>query len=176
MIKAPKALPNNRLVNSPAYPIILSQYNELLTTKGRVNNKRFYEEVVSKKIRSYSLQAWYQFLHRFKTQNGLVATSVATRAETRENVSSIEGETRVAIRTNQEATANLISRILNISSDAAQKLLDNPELIPLEKRIELGLKGMKSQDSRIHAIGKMREDNREQERFSRAFDNAAYGG
>jgi hypothetical protein len=33
---------------------------------------------------------------------------------------------------------------------------------------------MKAQDSRIHALGKVREDKREQDKFDRAFSGAAY--
>lgn len=33
---------------------------------------------------------------------------------------------------------------------------------------------MKAQDSRIHALGKVREDSREQVKFERAFNNAAF--
>lgn len=173
MIKAPKVQPNNRLVNSLAYPIILSQYNELLKTQGKVNNKKFYEEVITQSIPNYSAQAWYQFVKRFKTPVGLVATTVSelplNAAEEAKN------EVEVTMKTNQEATASLISRILNISDIAARKIIENPDLIPIEKQIELGLKGMKAQDSRIHAVGKLREDNREQEKFDRAFDAASFG-
>jgi hypothetical protein len=174
MIKVPKVQPNNRLVNSSAYPIILSQYNELLARDGKVNNKKFYEDVVREKIPSYSMQAWYDFVKRFKSSSGLVATTVSNLPLNAKEDSEIEVKTTML--TNQEATAKLIAGILNISATAAQNIIDNPELLSTKDRIELGLKGMKAQDSRIHAVGKLREDNREQERFDRAFDSASFGG
>lgn len=173
MIKAPRALPSNRLVNSAAYPIILSQYNDLLARQGKVNNKKFYEEIVKPAIPSYSMQAWYNFLKRFNTPSGLVATEVSTEAK--EDKSLVEGETKVVMLTNQEATAKLIASILNISAEAALEIINDPTKLSPEKRMELGLKAMKAQDSRIHAVGKLREDNREQERFDRAFEGANYG-
>jgi hypothetical protein len=172
MIKPIKVQPNNRLVTSLAYPIILAQYNELCARDGKVNNKKFYEEVVREKIPSYSMQAWYDFVKRFKTSAGLVAVTVSNVPVN--NKEDIENETKVTMISNQEATAKLIAGILNISAEAAQKVIENPELLSTKDRIELGLKGMKAQDSRIHAVGKLREDNREQERFDRAFDNSSF--
>jgi hypothetical protein len=173
MIKVPKVQPNNRLVNSVAYPIILSQYNELMARDGKVNNKKFYEEVVREKIPSYSMQAWYDFVKRFKTSVGLVATTVSNLPLNAKN--DVEKEVTTTILTNQEATAKLISNILNISAGAAEAIIKDPTLLSAKDRLELGLKGMKAQDSRIHAVGKLREDNREQEKFDRAFDTASFG-
>ena len=70
----------------------------------------------------------------------------------------------------------LISSILNISATAALEIIKDPTKLTTKERIELGLKGMKAQDSRIHAVGKLREDNREQERFDKAFSGASFGG
>jgi hypothetical protein len=173
MIKAPKVQPNNRLVNSVAYPIILSQYNELLKTQGKVNNKKFYEEVIVKAIPSYSMQAWYQFVKRFSTSVGLVATTVSELPL--DAITDTTKEVQTTILSNQEATAKLISSILNISASRAQAIIDDPSLLSAKEAVELGLKGMKAQDSRIHAVGKLREDNREQEKFDRAFDSASFG-
>ena len=177
MIEAPKALPSNRLVSSLAYPKILRMYNEILQREGRVNAKKFYEEIVSKEIHSYSMRAWYQFLKRFKTPAGIVATEIKDLAReiNKDENRAIEVGIPITILSNQAATAKLIANILNISADAAQKIIEDPTLLTTKERIELGLKGMKAQDSRIHAVGKIREDNREQERFDRAFDAAAYG-
>lgn len=172
MITVPRALPSNRLVNSRAYPKILSMYNDLLTKEGRVNAKKFYEQFVKPEIPSYGISGWYDFLKRYKTPQGLVATSVSPEA--REDKEIAEGEHKVVMLTNQEATARLISGILNISAAAALEIVNDPSKLTPEKRIELGLKAMRSQDSRIHAVGKLREDNREQERFDAAFAGSSY--
>lgn len=174
-----KVLPSNRLVSSPAYPKILIQYNELLAKNGKVNNKKFYEEVVKPEISNYSMQAWYDFTKRFKTSAGLIAAVIspeATNGTSLKNVEENEKKVVVTMQSNQAATATLISSILNISASRAQDIIEHPELLTAKEALELGLKGMRAQDSRIHAVGKIREDNREQERFDRAFDAASYGG
>lgn len=173
MIKAPKAKPNNRIVNSLAYPIILSQYNELMKKNGKVNNKKFYEDIIKTKIPSYSLQSWYEFVRRYVTPVGMIATTIVE--EPTNAITEATEDLQVTILSNQEATAKLISSILNISSLRAEAIIKDPSLLSAKEAIELGLKGMKAQDSRIHAVGKLREDNREQERFDRAFDAASYG-
>jgi hypothetical protein len=168
-----KVLPGNRLVSSPAYGKILESYNRILGEEGKVNDKKFYEEYVKPEV-NIGLQSWYYFLKRFRTAAGIVAAEMTTTA--RSPMLKDEGERKVAMTmmTNHEATAKMISRILNISADAAQEIIDDPTRLTPEKRVELGLKIMKAQDSRIHAVGKLREDNREQEKFERTFNDAQF--
>lgn len=173
-----KALKTNRLVHHPAYPKILLQYNALLKNNGKVNDKKFYEEIVVKEIPGYHMQSWYQFLKRFKTSVGIVAadtTPVAPKPVapgfTR---TSMQEELSKTLMNNQVATSTGIQRALNIGSDRLQQIMDNPELMSAKDAIDLLFKAMKAQDSRIHAIGKVREDNREEEKLNRAFSDAAY--
>ncbi len=171
-----KALSTNKLVNHTAYPKILMQYNERLQKDGKVNAKKFYEDIVVKEIPSYSLQSWYFFLKRFKTEAGIVAVEVVNASPGMvSDADEEEGKTQRTLMTNQEATTKLIMGMLNISADAARDILEHPEKLTYKERLEIGLKAMKAQDSRIHAVGKLREDNREQERFDRAFSDAQYG-
>lgn len=170
-MNTPRAISTNRLVKSSHYGNILRQYNELYSADGRVNNKKFFEEIIVPLVPDYTMSAWYQFVKRFKVGAGLIAVNAAT----------IVGEAPIdaapqerALLSNQVATSTLIQRILNISADRAKQILENPSLLSAKEAVELGLKGMKAQDSRIHAVGKIREDNREQERFEKAFDGQAY--
>jgi hypothetical protein len=169
-----KVTPKNRLVNSPAYPKILYSYNERMKEKGKVNDKLFYEEVVSNEVANYSLQAWYQFLHRFKTEKGLIELRCAGPKDVLDNTGDAETALVTTMLSNQEATASLIQTALNISATAAKKIAEDPSLLTEKERLEIGLKAMKAQDSRIHAIKSIREDGREAAKFDRAFDNAAY--
>lgn len=168
-----KALPRNILANHPAYAKILHQYNELLVKKGKVNNKLFYEEVILPEIPHYSLQSWYQFLKRFKTQAGLIAAEVVDTSPAEIKLDG-EGKVVASLLSNGQATISLLQSALNISAQAAKDILENPHLLSAKERMEIGLKAMKAQDSRMHAVGKLREDNREQERFDRAFNDASY--
>lgn len=172
-----KASPKNILVKHVAYAKILHQYNELLKKDGKVNDLKFYREVILPEIPNYKMASWYQFLKRFKSSAGIIAVDPnQTRESNTPMALDVEKETKATIMTNQEATAKLISSILNISASRAQDIIDNPSLLTAKEALELGLKGMRAQDSRIHAVGKIREDNREQERFEKAFDSSAYGG
>jgi hypothetical protein len=171
-----KALSTNTLVNHTAYPKILQMYNEELQTKGRVNNKKFYEEVVRKEIPSYSMGSWYFFLKRFKQRHGIVAVEKVVDSPNSLSEKK-DGETAIVstMLSNQEATAQAIQRALNIGNDRLKQIMENPSLMTAKEAIDLIFKAMKAQDSRIHAVGKVREDNREEEKMQRAFDNSAYG-
>lgn len=166
-----KTLSTNRLTTSPAYPKILHQYNEILQNEGKVNSRKFYEDVVKKEIPNYALQTWYSFLKRFKTSGGLIEADPTPGGYPTQE---IEAEVQKTMLSNQDATVALIRGALNISALAARRIVENPELLSVKDQIELGLKAMKAQDSRIHAIGKVREDNREEEKFNRAFSDANY--
>lgn len=172
-----KALSTNKLVNNAAYPKILEQYNERLQSDGKVNNKKFWEDVVRKEIPSYSMQSWYFFLKRFKTEYGILKAEVMPDGANLNLPSSTEEGIQKVARTllsNSQATVNLIQGLLNISADAAREIIEHPEKLSAKDRLDLGIKAMKAQDSRIHAVGKIREDSREQEKFDRAFEGANY--
>lgn len=141
-----------------------------------MNNKKFYEDVIRKEIPSYTMSAWYQFLKRFKTDIGLVPVKVATQSEVLTQPAAFVEEHKAAMTmlSNNEALQRSIASAMNISAQALEEILTNPELVPAEKRAELFLKIMKAQDSRVKAIGTIKADNREQARFDRAMDNAVF--
>lgn len=169
-----KALPTNTLVNHPSYPKIISTYNELLKRDGKVNNRKFYREVVAPEIPDYAEQTWYSFLKKFKTNVGIVAAVIAERGGKTAGELASNDLTHTML-SNNEATINAINGILNLGASRIKEILENPQLMTAKEVMDLFLKAMKAQDSRIHAVGKIREDNREQERFDRAFDGANYG-
>lgn len=173
-----KALASNRLVNSVVYPKILHRYNEALQAAAaegkKVNNKKFYEEVVLPELPGYHLQSWYQFLKRFKTEAGLIAATIDHGAVSTTVNSDVVQETQRTLLTVDEATKKGIALALNIGYGRLQQLMEHPELMTAKEASDLLFKAMKAQDSRIHAIGKVREDNREEEKMARAFDQAAY--
>lgn len=170
-----KALPTNILVNHPSYDKIMSAYNDLLKEKGKVNNKKFYETVILKEIPDYDMGSWYYFLKRFKTEAGITKEIEIVPSPTAPLSTPPETQVAKTMLSNQEATVALISGILNISAKAAKDIIEHPELLSTKDRLEIGMKAMKAQDSRIHAVGKLREDNREQERFDRAFSSSQFG-
>lgn len=169
-----KAAASNRLVNSPCYAKIITRYNEELTAKGKVNNKKFYEEVILPELPGYHLQSWYMFLKRFKTEAGIIAATIHEGSPASID-SSVGTDLTKTILSNQDATARGIALALNIGTDRLQAIFDNPTQMTAKEAIDLLFKAMKAQDSRIHAVGKVREDNREEEKMNRAFDDAAYG-
>jgi len=172
-----KTLSTNQLTSHPSFPKILAAYNEQLKEKGKVSGLKFYKEVVLAEIPGYDQSSWYYFLKRFKTSTGILPMAVgATRSNLA--VSPVaEGmqELQKTLLSNSEATQRAIATSLNISVEALQEIAENPQLLSAEKRAELYLKVMKAQDSRVKAIGTIRADNRDQERFDRAMDSSAYG-
>lgn len=171
IMRALKALKTNILVNHPSYLKIITQYNEELKRRGKVNDKRFLEEVIATEIPHYSLMSWYQFLRRFKTNAGIIASETLSATS---DVPTADANLAKTLLSNQAATASFIQAALNIGADRAKMILENPALLTAKEALDLSIRAMKAQDSRIHAVGKIREDNREQERFDKAFDNSAY--
>jgi hypothetical protein len=173
MVALKKANCSNRLVTSPHYGRILREYREWLLRDGAVETKKFFEQVVFGLVPNYGLNAFYAFVKKFKTFDGLSQANTLAMDKPPAETPSVEiDKTRLAIASNQKATANLIQIALNISADRAKHILEHPELLSNKDALDLGIKAMKAQDSRIHAIGKIREDNREQEKFERAFEGS----
>lgn len=168
-----RILSTNRIVNSPAYTKILHLYNEELKDKGKVNKLAFYKNVVQKEIPNYTMSAWYQFVRRFETEAGLMAEQIH-KIEQSTNPAVAENGVMRTLVGNKEATAKALQLALNIGMERLQKILENPDLMTAKEAADLIFKVLKAQDSRIHAIGKVREDNREEEKMNRAFSDAAF--
>lgn len=179
-----KALHSNILANSPIYSDVLNNYNRILQEEGHVNNKKFYEEFILPRLPNYHMQSWYKFLKRFRSDAGLEAAELVSHAPVHVTVEKspetiakeIEGEGKLksTLVSNQDATARAVQKALNIANDRLEQIIANPELMTAKEAVDLLFKAMKAQDSRIHAVGKLREDNREQEKFDRAFDEANF--
>lgn len=169
-----KTLSTNKLASHPAYAKIMHQYNECLIRDSRVNSKKFYEEMILPEIPSYKIQSWYKFLRRFKTTAGLIAAQVVNGGP---NTIKNSGENDLLnnMASNEVATQLGMRRALNIGADRLKEIFDNPQLMTAKDAAELFFKAMRAQDSRINAISKIRKDTREEEKFQRAFDEAAYG-
>lgn len=168
----------SRIVREPAYQLVLELYNdEMVKTKGNVNNLKFYREVVALKMPKISQQSWYNFLKKFKSNVEIVRATAITQAEVNKApVRAGEEPLAVTLLSNEEATQKGIKAALSIGASALQEIADNPDVlkaVPHEKRIELLFKAMKAQDSRIHALGKVRDDQREQAKFERTFQDAS---
>lgn len=178
-----KALKTNTLVNHPSYGKILHAYNLELREKGKVNNLDFYRRVILPEIPTYNQQSWYFFLQRYKIESGLLAVTtkeqeaksiVETKINRTPDAIATEKELSLTMLSNKEATTQAIQKMLNIGNARLNEIMENPQLMTAKEAIDLVTKAMKAQDSRIHAIGKVREDNREEEKLNRAFDDASY--
>ena len=160
------------LKRHPAYPKILAQYNQLLSDDGKVNKKKFFLEVVQKEIPTFKLQNWYYFVKNFSDDLGFDPIEVIPGHKG--EIQEAEEQVTTTLLSNQQALQDSISNAMNISAQALQEIMANPESVPPAKRAELFLKVMKAQDSRVKTAGAMRADNREQEKYDRAINNAAF--
>ena len=171
-----KVSTKNKLGSSPHYQKILYQYNqEYERTGGKVNNLKFYRDIILPLIPSYHLQSWYQFLRRFKTNAGLVAVTVVSDGP--RSIAKYE-ENRLEKNTvdNEVATQIGINLALNIGAKRLQEIFENPELITAKEASDIFFKAMKAQDSRIHALSKIQEANHKEEALQRIFNESTYGG
>lgn len=168
-------LTRNRLTTSPYYADIICEYNNRLKKDGKVNVKRFHQEVIEPRIPAYKLAAWYKFLNKFETSAGLLAERATLVLTPRSDARSVEGELVDNLQDAAAATRIGIQRALAIGNEALKELLENPELMSSEKRADLLFKAMKAQDSRIQTVTMIRRDQREDKVFQKVFSEAAYG-
>lgn len=162
------------ILDHPAYHQILTHYNDALKEKGKVNNSAFFRDVVSGLIPEMKYQTWNWFVKKFRTQAGILPTvqqlAPAPLGLTEQSLAN-------TMLSNQEATQRGIQAALNIGMNSLAEILANPTILqamPPEKRVDFLFKAMKAQDSRIHAIGKVKEDARQEEKFNRTFNGAAF--
>lgn len=167
-----RVLSTNILATHPSYAKIITAYNELLVKNGKVNNLKFFREVILPEIPEYNVPSWYQFLRRFKTEAGIVTVKV-NNIQIHSSKSS-ENNLSTTMLSNAQAQTDAIASALNISASALKDIMENPEMLSAKDRAELFLKVMKAQDGRVKAIGGLRADNREQERFDRMMDSGAF--
>lgn len=191
---SPKRInPLNVLANHKACTLIISHYNRTLREDGKLNRRKFYLEVILPEIPGYTESAWYSFLRKYGDDDGflelpkpgVLAKPPAPVAITGEIVEGALGSDSPAVNPdgalaqvlleNKNAISDAINLALNISADALEEIRQDPSLVPARIRAEFFLKVMKAQDSRVKAVGTMRADNREQERFDRAQNSALYG-
>ena len=170
---------HSKIITSPHYGEILKEYNKVYARDGKVNNLKFYREVISRLVPEYKQRAWYDFVNKFKSVAGLMANGT--------------GETELVVPGEQErelifnfaadkiATSQGINKALNFGTVAIEKLVEkfsqNPESLTTRELLKMSdflFKAMKAQDSRIHALGKVNEEKREDMKMQRAFDNAFY--
>lgn len=172
-----KVYKNNRLIKSPHYASIIEEYNRQLNEKGKINDKEFYRTIVAPLMPGYSVQTWYQFLRKFRSDLGHIIPANSTLVappKSDKTAGEVNAQLAKTMMSNKEATDKAIGLALNIGAERLRELQENPQLMSAKEAVDLIFKAMKAQDSRIHAVGKIREDNREQEKFDRAFGNAAY--
>lgn len=162
----------NRITTSKHYAEILTQYNTLYAQNGKVNKKKFWREVIVPLIPDYSYTAFQKFTLGFETQSGLLASQASIIPASPER--QAEAALMENLKDSSLATRQGIAAALNIGVDALTELLSNPNLLAPKDRIELLFKAMKSQDSRIMATAKVRQDNREEIAFQHIFGEAAY--
>lgn len=166
---------NNRLTTSLFYGEILKEFNVWFARDGKVNNKKFYREIVVPRVPKYSYEAFRQFIKKFETSAGLeVAFLGQLHKDTLPSLE--ENKVILNLRDSAVATREGIARALNIGVDALNEIIEHPEILSPKDRAELLFKAMKAQDSRIGATAKIRADVREQAKFNKTFSRAAYVG
>ena len=180
-----KTISTNRLVNSKHYTEIIRAYNENFADpsskfkyrNGRINEGMFWKEFISPLVPDLNKQSWYAHIRRYKSAAGLKSIIMLPPDPSFQKVEETQNLEN-ALLTNARATSDGIQAALNIGLEALKKLADPEYFSTLKDRdkIDLLFKAMRAQDSRINAIARIKQDSREEVKFQKAFDNAAYGG
>lgn len=164
------------IARHPQYAFIISKYREsFIANGGKVNEKLFWETYIRPVVANYGLTAWYQFIQKFRKQTGLIAAQVSAANQVGPKTAE-EGKLVTAMMTNEAATQLGINSALTLGAKALEALLSDSEALAKmspKERADMLFKAMKAQDSRIHAIGKLKEDNREEKKFNRVFGSGA---
>lgn len=164
------------LARHPKYSQIIQVYQgQFVAGAGRVNETKFYNEHIKPIVPGFGYKSWAAFILRFRKKSGMVA-SLAVKAASAAPAVTAENNLEIAIMTNDAATQIGINAALTIGARALEELLKDPVALAAMSpaaRSELMFKAMKAQDSRIHAIGKLKEDNREEQKFNKTFGGAA---
>ncbi len=170
----------NKLMTSDHGYEILREYNERLKRDGKINRLAFYREFILPRIPDYDVNSWYGFLSRTYKKIGSSKLPIPLPDETQLEKTHLTGELVNTMLSNEIATQKGIKNALNLGAmfyeALYKKYIEHPDdLTEFEKRVlaDSLFKSMKAQDSRIHALGKVREDDREQAKFERAFRGAA---
>ena len=180
-----KTRSNNRLITSKHYASIIAKYNELYAKQGKVNRSKFYRDFVQPLIPSVSRRSWLLHVSKFHLQAGLQAahsleildqTKVIKemKRDTRQDTNNQENILLLNLQSAEVATRQGIAGALNIGMEALNEILDHPESLSPKDRADLLFKAMKAQDSRIKAVAILSQEGREQAKFQKAFDDAAY--
>jgi len=167
----------NILANSKYYGTILQEYNkQFKENDGKVELKKFWKDVIVPLIPEYGLMSWYQFARRFKDEVGLRAIQAIGKTPVLpiQDIAEQQAIFKENLLSNEIATRQGINKAINVGLQGLDVLINNPESLSPEKRAELLFKAMRAQDSRIFALGKIKEDSREDMKLKRAFDSATY--
>jgi hypothetical protein len=164
------------IAKDPQFATILAQYRQqFIASGGKVNEKKFFEEYIHPLKPDYRMRNWYNFINKFKKQTGMVA-ALAVEAASIGPVLTEEKKLETVMMSNETATALGIRAALNIGAKALESIVNDPSILltmTVKERADFLFKAMKSQDSRIHAIGKLKEDGREEAKFNKTFGSGA---
>lgn len=163
---------NNKFFNSPAFEEVMKEYTQQLQALGNVNLTKFYRDFVSKRIPGLSYASFYRSIRRLNNQKLLESQNNAL-TETNSKLSVIKSAQQTQIDIANETRAG-VAKAIAIGQAALEEILNNPDLIPIEKRAELLFKAMRAQDSRVIAIAAAKRSKREEQTFQHAFREAAY--
>lgn len=166
----------------PKYASVLALYTENIQREQseRMSDNKFFDTVIAKEMPGITKLSWYNFIRKVKNTTGALAT-IGDQSVIAPTTGAVEAGLERVLLTNDVATQQGIKSALNLGAaffeSLWRKYISTPELLtPFEQKVlsDSMFKAMKAQDSRIHAIGKVKEDGREQAKFDHAFGNAAY--
>ena len=166
----------NRITKSPHYAKILREYNERFARDGKVNSVKFYNEIIKELVPNYSLQAWYQYLARYKNAAGALVELANIRTQPPANPNIEENNLQNNVLTAAQASHTALQKALNIGLKRLQELETDPSKLSFKDAVDLIFKSMKAQDSRARVIKEVREDAREEEKFNRMLNEDIYNG
>ena len=170
---AHRIIKTNKIVSHACYPTIVAEYNEIQKRDGKVNNAKFFMENVAPRI-GIDRATWYRHIKSFTLAAELLAPKLPIATVPRSELVAQENGLVRTLADSAQATQIGIQTALNIGSKALQELIDNPESMSREKRINILFKAMRAQDSRIFATAAVKKDRREEKAFQKTFNDAAY--
>ena len=166
----------NSVINHAKYQEIAALLRErIVAGGGKVNAAKFYREVIASEAPDITYKAWTHYMAKLKAIDPGFESLASPKTLSPAIAATVDISTIIA--DGRRATESGLNSMIHIGAKALESIIRDPALmerLPLKDRIMLLPLAMKAQDSRVHAIGRMKDDRRAEEKFNRLLNNGTY--
>lgn len=169
------------IVSHPNFVALVTEYNDAFRSPD-FKTARFHRDRVQQLIPGYDRTSFYNLVRNYSGLNGFVPVSdergVIVNLQRNENLPTTKWhEERIPTNEGQAAAAITrrgIDAALKAGADALERIAEENNILPPEKKADLMFKAMRAQNARMNVTLAMRREARADVSFQRAFSDAAF--